>query len=171
MSLPWQKKLFLTARLIIKGDGYEKADILKKQNIFGAFGNRIYWFTRNIPSDPEQVYLHDNIKIATGVYFCTHDIIDLMLNDNMSAISDLKNATGKNAFARKKGKIEIHDNVFLGANCTIMYNVEIGSNVIVAANSVVTKSVPPNSIVAGNPAKIIGSFDDFLKKRIDENRL
>lgn len=63
------------------------------------------------------------------------------------------------------GNIEIFDNCFIGANSTIMYNVKIGPNAIVAAGSVVTKDVPEGSIVGGNPAKIIGSYKDLEKRR------
>ena len=49
----------------------------------------------------------------------------------------------------------IGDNVWIGYRAMILKGVTIGNNSIVAANSVVTKDVPPNCIVAGNPAKII----------------
>lgn len=51
----------------------------------------------------------------------------------------------------------------------ILYDVKIGNNVIVAAGSIVTKDVPDNSVVAGIPARIIESFDDYLAKRINES--
>lgn len=44
----------------------------------------------------------------------------------------------------------------IGANATILGGITIGKNSVVGAGSVVTKDVPPNSIVAGNPAKVIG---------------
>ena len=49
----------------------------------------------------------------------------------------------------------IGDNVTLGANVTIIGKVHIGNNVTIGAGSVVTKDVPDNCIIAGNPAKII----------------
>ena len=64
------------------------------------------------------------------------------------------------------GTIEVFDNVFIGANSTIMYNVKIGPNAIVAAGSVVTKDVPPGSVVGGAPARVIGTFDKVLEKRL-----
>lgn len=49
----------------------------------------------------------------------------------------------------------IGDNVKLGANVVIIGNVTIGNNVVVGAGSIVTKDIPDNSIVVGNPARII----------------
>ncbi len=51
--------------------------------------------------------------------------------------------------------IHICDNVWIGMNAVVLKGVTIGDNSIVAAGSVVTKDVPPNTIVAGNPARIV----------------
>jgi acetyltransferase-like isoleucine patch superfamily enzyme len=60
-----------------------------------------------------------------------------------------------------KGNITIGNDVWVGENCTIMSGVTIGDGAVVAANSVVTKDVPPYTIIGGNPAKII-------RKRFEE---
>jgi len=54
-----------------------------------------------------------------------------------------------------KGPVVIEDNVWIGDKATILPNVRLGRCSIVGANSVVTKDVPPYTVVAGNPAKII----------------
>lgn len=54
-----------------------------------------------------------------------------------------------------KGPIVIENNVWLGEGVVVLPNVTIGENSIVGANSVVTKSIPKNSIAGGNPARII----------------
>jgi len=68
------------------------------------------------------------------------------------------------------GCIDIRDNCFIGHGAIVMPRVCIGPNAVVAAGSVVTKDVPPNTVVGGAPAKVIGSFDEMverLKKRSD----
>lgn len=64
----------------------------------------------------------------------------------------------------KIGKVRIGDRVFVGYNSIILCNVRIGNDVIVAAGSIVTKDIPDNSIVAGNPARVIGRTSDYLEK-------
>ena len=60
--------------------------------------------------------------------------------------------------------IEIGDNVFVGSGVHILYDTKIGNNVIIGTCSVVTHDVPDNSVVAGVPARVIGTFDEFVKK-------
>ena len=67
------------------------------------------------------------------------------------------------------GKIQIGDNVYIGNNAMILPGITIGNNVLIAAGSIVTKNVPNNVVVAGNPAKIIESIDSYYKKNIKFN--
>ena len=59
----------------------------------------------------------------------------------------------------KTAPVKIGDNVWIGMNAVILKGVRIGDNSIVAAGAVVTKSVPPNTIVAGNPAIEVKKFE------------
>lgn len=61
--------------------------------------------------------------------------------------------------------IVIGDNVWIGSRARINKGVTIGDNSIIAANSIVTKDVPPNSIVAGNPAKVVKSDIDKTPRK------
>jgi len=58
----------------------------------------------------------------------------------------------------KTAPVKIADNVWIGMNAVILKGVTIGENSVVAAGAVVTKSVEPNTIVAGNPAQVVKTF-------------
>jgi len=62
-----------------------------------------------------------------------------------------------------RGKIQIGHDAWIGAGVIILPNVTIGELAIVGAGSVVTKDVPPRTIVAGNPAKVIRTIDEERK--------
>lgn len=64
----------------------------------------------------------------------------------------------------KIGKVVIGDNVFVGANATILPNVSIGNNSIIGAGSVVVDDIPDNVVAAGVPAKVICSIDQYKAK-------
>lgn len=64
----------------------------------------------------------------------------------------------------KIGRVTIGDNVFIGADTVVLPGVTIGSNVIIGANSTVTHDVPDGSVVAGSPAKILCSLEEYLDK-------
>lgn len=69
-----------------------------------------------------------------------------------------------------KGRIIIEEDVWVGSNSVILSGVKIGRGSIVGAGSVVTKDVPPYSIVGGNPAKVIKMrFDDLTIDKIEKS--
>ena len=65
------------------------------------------------------------------------------------------------------GKVTIGDNVFIGANSTILKGVTIGNNVIIGAGSLVNRDIPDNTVAAGNPARVICSLEDYYSKRLN----
>lgn len=62
------------------------------------------------------------------------------------------------------GKVVIGDYVYIGSSALIMPGVTIGDGALVAAGSVVTKSVPPGMVVGGNPAKILCTTEDYYER-------
>lgn len=107
-----------------------------------SVGENFYCNFNCIFLDWSIIKIGDNVAIGPN---CTLSCINHPLDGD-----DRKNDAGLYAFP-----IFIDNNVWIGANCVILSGVHIAEGSVVAAGSVVTKSVPPHVIVAGNPAKII----------------
>lgn len=103
----------------------------------------------------ESIYIGNYVIISHDIY-----IYD---NNNHSTDPDERILLSKSKFDKyhnswyrsKISPVVIEDNVWIGMNSIILKGVTIGKGSIVAAGSVVTKSIPPYSIVAGNPARIV----------------
>jgi acetyltransferase-like isoleucine patch superfamily enzyme len=113
----------------------------------------------------------DEIRIGRNVFVnqnCTFydlgglDIADdVMIGPNVSIITaghPLEPSQRRSATIGKP--IVIARNVWIAAGATIIGGVTVGENAVVAAGSVVTKDVPPNTLVGGNPARVIRSIGD-----------
>ncbi len=144
-----------------RGNAYKNADYIRDNNIFYHMGNGCYYHPRKLPTEPILVSMGDNVWTSANVRFITHDMSGDMLKNHPK----YKDEFSKFYSPYFMGKIEIGNNVMIGADSTIMYNVKIGDDCIIAAGSIVTKDIPSGSIVAGVPARVIGSFDDFVEKR------
>jgi carbonic anhydrase/acetyltransferase-like protein (isoleucine patch superfamily) len=89
------------------------------------------------------IEIGDNVLIAAGVIFINHD----------SGVLIFRHEEGD--IVNHYGKIKIGDNCFIGVNAVILPNVQIGKNCIVAAGSIVANSFPDDSVIMGNPAKVV----------------
>jgi len=157
-----RKIAFKTGRLrslylkVCGPDGVEYASFLRARKVFHSQGEHCSILMSTQFSDPKYVELGNNVQFAT----CTilgHDGSNAMLNRAFSVALE------------GVGPVRIKDNVFIGHNAIVMPDVTIGPNAIVAAGAVVTKDVPPNSVVGGVPARVIGKIDDLVARRIDES--
>ena len=70
--------------------------------------------------------------------------------------------------AARLGRVVIHESCHIGARTVILAGVEIGPRTLVGANSVVSKSLPPDTVCAGNPAKVICSLEEYLTKHREQ---
>jgi len=98
----------------------------------------------------EGVTIEDNVFIGHGVTF---------INDSYPRAT----TAGGNLQTEADWKVErtvIRKGASIGSGSTILSNVTVGENSIVGAGSVVTKDVPPNCIVAGNPAKLLRHIEE-----------
>ncbi len=133
----------------------KRTKLLIKKNVFRSVGDNFFFQPRIIPDEPKLISFGNNVSVASGVTFVTHDVIDKVLN----------NMDYNFAFYYNCAPIKVGNNVFIGCNVTILPNVKIGDNVIIAAGAVVTKDIPNNSVVGGNPAKVISTFDEYVANR------
>lgn len=90
-----------------------------------------------------------------------------LISDNPGHNVDIEDRD-KKLDPERIGKIRIGDRVWAAFDSMIVGDVDIGYGSIIAARSVVTKSVPPMSIVAGNPAKVIKRFDEDSEEGIED---
>lgn len=139
----------------------KRTKLLIKKNIFKSVGENFFFQPRIIPDEPKLISFGNNVSVASGVTFVTHDVIDKVL-------SNMENDFN---FNYNCAPIQIGDNVFIGCNVTILPNVKIGNNVIIAAGSIVTKDVLDNSVVGGNPAKVISNFSEYVNARKEMNNI
>ncbi|MBI3475559.1 MAG: N-acetyltransferase [Acidobacteria bacterium] len=96
----------------------------------------------------EGVVIEDNVFVGHNVAFINDSFPRATAGDKLQTEADWK---VERTFVKKGASI--------GSGCTILSNITIGENALVGAGSVVTKDVPPNSIVAGNPAKVLRYID------------
>lgn len=109
-------------------------------------------------SEPYLISLGNHVRVNSGVRFVTHDGGYWVLRDPKAGFGE------KFKDADRFGRIIVHDNVHIGTNAIIMPGVEIGENTIVACGAVVTHDVSPNSVVAGVPARVIETLDQYAAK-------
>lgn len=94
---------------------------------------------------------------------------DLDINDNFTILThDFATFVFRGYykdFVNSSGKVTIGNNIVFGRDVTILKGVTIGDNCIIGAGSIVSKSIPANSVAVGVPAKVICSLDDYYQKR------
>jgi acetyltransferase-like isoleucine patch superfamily enzyme len=104
-------------------------------------------------SEPYLISIASRVGLAPYVVFITHD----------GGTRVFRNDAGYEDVI-KYGRITIHENCVIGYGAILLPGIEIGPNSVVAAGSVVMKSVPPNSVVAGVPARTFLSTADYAKQ-------
>mgnify|MGYP003574870252 CR=1 FL=1 len=94
-----------------------------------------------------EIEIGDGVLIASKVFITDH------YHGEISSESIIIPPSERKLFS--KGRVKIEKNVWIGESVAILPGVTIGENSIIGANSVITKNIPKNSVVGGNPARII----------------
>lgn len=132
-------------RVIFKVDTRSMLEILKENGL--SIGSNCHIMGECI-IDPGHCWLIEignDVTLAPRVHILAHD-------------ASTKRELGYTII----GKVNIGNNVFVGAGSMILPNVNIGDNVVIGAHSVISKDIPSNSVVVGNPAKVIKSYQDYM---------
>lgn len=102
---------------------------------------------------PWMIEIGSNVSITEGVTILTHgydwSVFKGMYGDVLGSA----------------GRVKIGDNVFIGMHTTILKGVTVGNNVVIGANSLISKDVPDNCVVVGNPQRVVCDIDEYLEKR------
>lgn len=106
---------------------------------------------RTFGSEPFLVEIGNHCTIAPEAALVTHDGGAWIFTNEIPSLQSF-------------GRIVIEDNCFIGLRAIIMPGVRIGRNSVVGAGAVVTKDVPPNSVVVGCPAKVLFSTAEYREK-------
>ena len=139
------KQIINSLRRRIRG-GYYSVNEIRAKGI--VIGDNCHLYTNYL--DFEHGYLitiGNNVTFASGVRILTHDA-----------------STKKILGYSKVGRVDIGNNVFIGAGAIVLPNITIGNNVIIGAGSVVTRNIPPNTVAVGNPCRVVGNYEDFVTK-------
>lgn len=111
--------------------------------------------TKHWPSESYLIEIGNQVQVTENVYFHTHG----------GAHTARRLYPDFDVF----GKIKIGDWAYIGSNSHIMPGVKIGEGALIAAGSIVTKSVPPNELWGGCPAKFICTVEQYIQRNLRYN--
>jgi acetyltransferase-like isoleucine patch superfamily enzyme len=130
-------------KILLKGSFKRRIKYLRKQGV--KIGQNCIINSLSFSSEPYLVEIGHEARISSDTQFITHDAsVHTFLEDSEGEIY---------------GRIIIGNNVFIGNNCIILLNTIIGDNCIIGAGSVVRGKFPDNSVIIGNPAKVVSSIN------------
>jgi acetyltransferase-like isoleucine patch superfamily enzyme len=113
-------------------------------------------FTNHFSTEPYLIEIGDHVVISEGTQFITHDGSVWVFRDSNPDLDVF-------------GRIMVGSNTFFGINCIILPNTTIGNNCIIGAGSVVRGNIPDNSVVMGNPAKVVLKTE-LMEKLVQKNK-
>jgi len=106
-------------------------------------------------SEPYLIRIGNHVTITSGVKFITHDGGTWVFRQEDPAFDVF-------------GPIEVKDNVFIGIGTILMPGVTIGENCVIGSHSVVSRSIPANSVAAGVPARVIMGLEEYRAKKLTQ---
>lgn len=102
---------------------------------------------------PSLITIGNHVRCNMNFQLLTHDLATRVFRGQHGV------------FLNSSGKITIGNNVYFGTNVLVLKGVSIGDNCVIGAGSVVSKSIPANSVAVGFPAKVVCTIDEYYERR------
>jgi acetyltransferase-like isoleucine patch superfamily enzyme len=121
-----------------------------------------------------KIEIRDDVTMAWGIYIYDHNSHSIYWeerkNDNQQCYDDYLNYNGNNVANKNwsciaNAPVVIESKVWIGFEVTILKGVTVGEGAVIGAKSVVTKSVEPWTVVAGNPAVVVKYLPEYNKEK------
>lgn len=160
-ALKLAKKIYLKICKLIKKNNqpYDQAEALREG--FHFIGTNCKFDNCDFGMDLKLISIGNNVRMCEGVKFInyrpTAEHFDKVLGN------------GANPMLRDLGSIVIEDNVFVGSKVMILPNVVIGKNSLILDGSVISESIPENSVVWGNPGRVVDNIFSWYQHLISIN--
>lgn len=137
----------------------------------GNMGHNCFIMKKFMATNPSNIYLGNNVIInrnvmldGRGAKIIIGNNVDIAQETNIWTLEHDVHSENHNAIA---GNVIIDDYVWIASRVTILPGVHIGKGAVVATGAVVTKDIPPFTIVGGIPAKIIGKRNENINYNLN----
>jgi galactoside O-acetyltransferase len=127
--------------------------VFENENSYLTVGDRSF-IGKGLISTAQGIEIGNDVLISWGVTITDHNSHSLKFSERQKDVQEW-HVDKKDWSGVKSGKVVIHDKAWIGFNAILLKGVTIGEGAIIGAGSVVSKDVPPFTIVAGNPARVI----------------
>ncbi len=161
------KKKTLTLKLLFSEKWYVKSANKYLKFIGIDLEGKVKWIARDVKldlSNPSMIHIGNETVITSGVIILVHDY---SIECGLVAIGK-QDPIYESKFMKP---VFIGNNVFIGHNAFIKPGTKIGNNCIIGAGSVISGIIPDDSVVIGNPGKIIANTKEWAEKKLQNSQI